>query len=240
MKTIDAKDMHFQTLNDMVRACADRELRLDNVLGQRYIASGLEDRTIDIYGVPGNALAAYADGVVINVYGDAQDALGDTMNDGTVTIYGSAGDTVGYGMRGGKIFIRDNAGYRAGIHMKEYQDKIPVMVIGKTAGSFLGEYQAGGTIVVLNLDDTDIPIGDFCGTGMHGGRIFIRTDAMPDDLPQQIVSRKATAEDLMTIRDDVKAFCERFGGDAERIMDHTFFLLTPNSANPYKMMYTHV
>mgnify|MGYP002508363490 CR=1 FL=1 len=44
-----------------------------------------------------------------------------------------------------------NAGYRAGIHMKAYKDKVPVMVIGGTAGSFLGEYQAGGVIVVLGL-----------------------------------------------------------------------------------------
>lgn len=33
--------------------------------------------------------------------------------------------------------------------MKAYQDKQPVIVIGGRAGSFLGEYQAGGTILVL-------------------------------------------------------------------------------------------
>mgnify|MGYP002508793462 CR=1 FL=1 len=57
----------------------------------------------------------------------------------------------GYAMRGGKIFVKGNAGYRAGIHMKAYEEKKPVMVIGGTAGSFLGEYQAGGVIVVLGL-----------------------------------------------------------------------------------------
>ncbi len=240
MKVIDAKDMHFQTLNEKIRACQDRELRLENVLGQRYIASGSGERLINIYGVPGNALAAYADGTVINVYGDAQDALGDTMNEGIVTIYGSVGDTAGYGMRGGKMFIRDTVGYRAGIHMKAYEDKQPVMVIGKTAGSFLGEYQAGGTIVVLGLGCDGIPIGDFCGTGMHGGRIFIRTETLPDDLPMQIVSCKASAEDLATIREDINQFCDRFGGNVDEVMNHTFHLLTPNSANPYKQMYTHI
>ena len=30
--------------------------------------------------------------------------------------------------------------------------KIPVMVIGGGAGSFLGEYQAGGVIIVLGLE----------------------------------------------------------------------------------------
>lgn len=50
-------------------------------------------------------------------------------------------DATGYAMRGGKIFVRGNAGYRAGIHMKAYKDKTPVLVIGGKAGSFLGEYQ---------------------------------------------------------------------------------------------------
>ncbi len=240
MTVIQAKGVHFQTLNDQIRQCTDSEIKLENVLGQRYIASGLSDKRIDIYGTPGNALAAYCDGCDINVYGNAQDALGDTMNEGTVIIYGSAGDTVGYGMRGGKIFIRDTVGYRAGIHMKAYQNKIPVVVIGKTAGSFLGEYQAGGTIIVLGLGQEGIPIGGFCGTGMHGGRIFIRTDAMPEDLPKQITSKKATAEDLKAIRADVEKFCAYFGEDADKVMDHTFFVLTPNSANPYKQMYTYI
>lgn len=38
--------------------------------------------------------------------------------------------------------------------MKAYKEKVPVMVIGGTAGSFLGEYQAGGVIVVLGLEAT--------------------------------------------------------------------------------------
>jgi glutamate synthase domain-containing protein 3 len=240
MTVIDAKALHFQTLNDMIRQNTDDEVRLTNVLGQRYIASGMGVRRLTIEGTPGNALAAYCDGAVIDVYGNAQDALGDTMNEGFVCIYGSAGDATGYGMRGGKIFIRDNVGYRAGIHMKAYMDKVPVIIIGKNAGSFLGEYQAGGTIIVLGLGSDGIPIGDFCGTGMHGGRIFIRTAALPKDLPRQIVSRPATAEDLKGVAVDIEQFCQCFGEDAKRVMEHPFFLLTPNSANPYKQMYTHI
>ena len=66
------------------------------------------------------------------------------MNDGTIIVHGSIGDAAGYAMRGGEIFVRGSAGYRAGVHMKAYEDKLPVMVIGGCAGSFLGEYQAGG------------------------------------------------------------------------------------------------
>lgn len=56
-------------------------------------------------------------------------------------------------MRGGKIYVRDHAGYRAGIHMKEYKKKVPIMIIGGCAGSFLGEYQAGGILIVLGLQE---------------------------------------------------------------------------------------
>lgn len=38
---------------------------------------------------------------------------------------------------------------------------IDVMVIGGTAGSFLGEYQAGGVIVVLGLEAKDKKIVGF-------------------------------------------------------------------------------
>ena len=45
--------------------------------------------------------------------------------------------------------------------MKAYKDKAPLMVIGGTAGSFLGEYQAGGVIVVLGLESENKKIVGF-------------------------------------------------------------------------------
>ena len=96
-------------------------------------------------------MGAYLNGAELIVHGNAQDAVGDTMNDGLIAVNGNIGDAAGYAMRGGKIFVKGDAGYRAGIHMKEYKEKIPVMIIGGRAGSFLGEYQAGGVIVVLGM-----------------------------------------------------------------------------------------
>ena len=69
-------------------------------------------------------------------------------------------------MRGGEIFVNGNAGYRAGIHMKAYREKKPILVIGGRTGSFLGEYQAGGLIIVLGLnDDGKNIVGNFPCTG---------------------------------------------------------------------------
>jgi hypothetical protein len=46
--------------------------------------------------------------------------------------------------------------------MKQYKDKLPVLTIGGTTGSFLGEYLAGGYIIVLGLNTEDCPIGSYC------------------------------------------------------------------------------
>lgn len=148
---IKAEGLSHKALNDSIRN-THGECVISGCCGQRFIAAGMSGRDITIEGIPGNALGAYLNGGTLTVLSNAQDAVGDTMNAGTIVIHGNTGDAAGYAMRGGKIYVRGNAGYRAGIHMKAYKDKVPLMVIGGKAGSFLGEYQAGGLIIVLNLE----------------------------------------------------------------------------------------
>lgn len=125
---IAAKGLDFQALNRQVKA-ASGDVCIRDCCGQRFIGSGLKDKTVTIHGTPGNALGAYLDGAVIEVHGNVQDAVGDTMNAGEIVVHGNAGDALGYAMRGGAIYVRGDAGYRAGIHMKAYEDKQPVIVI---------------------------------------------------------------------------------------------------------------
>jgi glutamate synthase domain-containing protein 3 len=207
-------------------------------LGERYIGCGHSGPDLILKGTPGNALGAYLNGASIRLYGNAQDATGDTMNEGTIVIHGSTGDAVGYSMRGGAIYVRDNAGCRAGIHMKASADKVPVLVIGGSCGSFLGEYLAGGYLVVLGLNTQgESPVGDFCGTGMHGGKIYLRTDVLPNDLPAQVVVSRATQEDLAEIMPIIETYCGHFGAEKAEIMSRGFYVLTPNTKNPYKQLY---
>ncbi len=238
---ITADLMHFKTMNETIRNTTDEQIIIDNCIGQRYIASGVSNKNIVINGTPGNALGAYLNGANITVYGNAQDATGDTMNDGTIFVHGSSGDATGYAMRGGKLYVKGNAGYRAGIHMKAYKNKIPVIIIGGKAGSFLGEYQAGGVIVVLGLenDGVDAPVGNFCGTGMHGGKIFLRAKNAPNDLPSQVVAHEATKEDLGEIEEYLSEYANEFNCSKEDLLNHKYIVLVPNSKNPYKQLYTH-
>ncbi len=237
MTRIDAAGLDHKALNDALRA-SEGDCTLSGCLGQRFIAAGMGKRTITIEGVPGNALGAYLNGADIIVNGNAQDAVGDTMNEGRIVVHGHIGDAAGYAMRGGKILIQGDAGYRAGIHMKAYQEKVPVMVIGGCAGSFLGEYQAGGTIIVLGLErDSRKIVGNFPCTGMHGGKMYLRGDCSDVLFPDQVTVNAATEQDMDEIGGCIREFCEAFGLDAVQVLDAPFTVITPDSKNPYKQMY---
>ena len=144
---VDAQGKDYKEVDRIIRESKEN-IEVINPSGQRFIGAALQKRRVNVYGIAGNALGCYLDGGLIEVFGDAQDAVGDTMNDGRIIVHGSVGDALGYAMRGGALFVERNAGYRAGIHMKAYGEKSPVVVIGGRTGSFLGEYQAGGTIIV--------------------------------------------------------------------------------------------
>lgn len=237
--TVQANLTYYKQVNEEVRATADKEITVEHVIGQRYLGCGSTGKTITIHGTPGNGLGQYLNGSTLEVFGNAQEAVGDTMNDGDIIIHGNCGDACGYGMRGGRIFIEGNCGYRAGIHMKAYQDKNPAVIIGGKAGSFLGEYQAGGLILVLGIgQDGAYPVNNFCGTGMHGGKIVLRCEHMPTGLPRQVRISEATEADLADIRPYINDYCKLFGGNAEALASQRFFVLTPNPEAGYKQLYT--
>lgn len=235
-----AGNTYYKELNEAIRASNADEIVVENVLGQRYLGCGTTGKRFALYGTPGNGLGQYLNGSTIEVFGNAQDATGDTMNDGDIIIHGSCGDACGYGMRGGRIFVQENCGYRGGIHMKAYQDKHPVVVIGGQAGSFLGEYQAGGLILVLGIGANGAyPASYFCGTGMHGGKMVLRCDEAPSGLPRQVLVHPADERDLAEIRPFIDDYCRFFGGDAAQLAAGKFYVLTPNPEAGYKQLYTY-
>ena len=234
---INAKNLDFPHLNEQIRNSKENCI-IHNCLGQRFIAAGMEDKKILINGIPGNAMGAYLNGAEIVVNGNAQDAVGDTMNEGRIIIHGNIGDAAGYAMRGGEIYVRGNAGYRAGIHMKAYKDKKPVMVIGGRAGSFLGEYQAGGLIIVLGLHSDGRPIvGNFPCTGMHGGKMYLRSNPASISFPSQVSATLSSAYHMEEIKPYIKKYCDIFGLNYDELLHSPFTVVTPDSNNPYKQMY---
>lgn len=237
MIQIDAMGIGHRSLNERLGRIND-SCTITGCLGQRFIAAGMSEKNITIEGIPGNALGAYLNGADITVYGNAQDAVGDTMNDGRIVIFGNTGDAAGYAMRGGKLLIKGNAGYRAGIHMKEYKEKVPLIIIGGKAGSFLGEYQAGGIIIVLDLYGGEKPVvGNYPCTGMHGGKVFLRGNCEGIRFPGQVTARAANNSDMSELKEYISEFCHIFGFDPLKVSDSPFTVVTPDSKNPYRQMY---
>ena len=232
--TLSAKELGYEKLNEAVRHAAG-EIQINDCFGERFIGCGAADKTITINGTPGNAMGAYLNGATMIVKGNAQDAVGDTMNAGRIVIHGNAGDALGYAMRGGEIYVKGSAGYRAGIHMKEYMEKRPLIVIGGSTGSFLGEYLAGGLMIVLGLDTDQVPVGNFTGTGMHGGHIGIRSSVKPTNLPAQVCVEEADPQEILPY---IENYAKLFGVSVETILAKPFYRLSPNAKNPYKRLYT--
>lgn len=237
--------MHYRDLNALIRerileGCA--EIVLEDVTGQRYIGAGLDAGVkIRVRGVPGQDLGVFMGGAEIEVFGNAQDGVGNTMNDGTLLIHGSAGDIPGHMMRNGRIFIRGKAGFRAGIMMKEYQTSHPVMIIGETAGDYLGEYMAGGTIVVLGLGCAEgrSPVDMHVASGMFGGTIFVRGLIAPWQLGGGAVVSRATSADMERIVSHIDDFCSVFGLDKSAVLDAPYSVIRAAGERPYGKLYVH-
>lgn len=211
-----------------------------DVNGQRYIGCALEKgKKIAIYGTAGNDMACYLAGGSVEVFGNCQDAVGNTMGGGEIVIHGHTGDALGYGMRDGQIYIRDNACCRAGIHMKEFKGMKPVLVIGQNAGAFLGEYMAGGVIVLLGiaLEEGETLFGSHCASGMHGGKIFIRGDFPKEHISPNIKIEPLNQKDRAELEEYIRKYCRYFNGDYDEIMKKPFKKLTPVSTRPYANMY---
>lgn len=242
---INAAGCHYRTLNQQIKDAVKRgekSIELLNVNGQRYIGDGVSgDVEITINGVPGNDLGAFMSGPTIIVNSFAQDGVANTMNDGKIVIKGHAGDVLGYGMRGGKLFVKGDVGYRVGIHMKEYEDKIPVIIAGGRAGDFFGEYMAGGVLILLNLNNEkpERAAGSYLATGMHGGVIYIRGDIDKYQLGEGVEIVESKEADNIVLNKLISEFCKDLNIDTKSIFNKPFKKLIPSSKRPYGKLYAY-
>lgn len=239
VRSVILKTEHFTEANALVREALEQAdtVEIREAFAQRYLGCGMpRGKTLLIHGVPGNDMACYMDGGAIEVFGNAQDQIGNTMNDGSIVVHGRCGDAAGYGMRGGKIFVRDSCGWRVGIHMKQFEGKCPVIVIGGDAGSFLGEYMAGGIIVLLGKP------GDYLATGMHGGVIYLRHKIAAADIAAGLVQEPVDDSDEAVIERLLAEYDECFEGDPIEPVSGDgsgFFRLRPATSRPYASMYAN-
>jgi len=242
---LDASGLYYRELNAKLRKLVSngtKKIELHNVYGQRYIGTDLDKPVeIEIFGTPGNDLGAFMDGPRIIVRGNAQDGCGNTMNEGEIIVHGHAGDIIGMSARGGKIFIKEDVGYRAAIHMKEYEDKKPALIIGGSAQDFVGEYMAGGVLILLglNLKEGEHHRANFIGTGMHGGVIYIRGAIDDSQLGKEVGVAEPDETDHQLLKKLVGEFSDLFGYDTDEILKYDFKKLFPRYLRPYGRLYAY-
>ena len=242
---LDANGLHYRELNTRLREASRdsyQRVELHQVCGQRYLGTDIHrPLEIHIYGTPGNDLGSFLDGPRIIVHGNTQDGCGNTMNSGEIIVHGHAGDILALSARGGRVFVRDGVGYRAGIHMKEYQEKRPQVVIGGSAQDFLGEYMGGGVLMVLGLD---LAPGQphrtsFIGTGMHGGVIYLRGEVRDYQLGREVGVAEPDEKDRAVIEALVRDYAALFGRDPQGVLQGKFIKLFPRYLRPYGRLYAY-
>lgn len=242
---IDAKDMYYRDLNRLIRqavAEGEKEIELVNVNGQRYLGTGVDGKVkIDVHGIPGSDMGVFMNGPTIIVHDNGQDSIANTMNAGKIVIHGHGGDVLGYAMRGGKLFVKGSVGYRVGIHMKSFKKQIPQVVIGGTAKDFFGEYMAGGMLVLLGLDREpgESLVGDYVGTGMHGGVIYLRGEVDSEQLGKEVAVMELDETDEKELSQLLEEYCADLNLDYQEVRSEKFIKLLPVSNRPYGQLYAY-
>ncbi len=242
---IDATGLHYRELNQQIRTAVEAgetDFELYNVCGHRYIGCGL-DTPIDIriYGIPGNDLASFMSGPRIWCSGNAQDAIANTMSEGLVAVPGHAGDVLGYSMRGGSVYVRGNAGYRIGIHMKSFEGREPIIIVGGRVRDYCGEYLAGGKIIVLGLDlsEGEPIVGRYTATGMHGGAMYIRGEVAEDRVRRGVSLAQVSDDERPSLRELLDPYCDTFGLSVEEVLSVPFTRITAHTTRPYGQLYAY-
>ncbi len=171
---IDAGNIEYNMLDREIVSYSRNPVYVNNVAGHRYVGITFpgKHRNVTLYGNAGNCLLNLNENNTVTVKGNVADDCCDSMSGGIVKIFGDAGDVLGQALSGGKIYVEGNVGNRACIQMREYGTSVPYVVINGKFDDYLGEYMAGGTILVLS--NSSINFGKYIGSGMLGGKIFIR------------------------------------------------------------------
>lgn len=96
--------------------------------------------------------------------------------------------------------------------------------------------------MLLGLNGGSPLVGSFCGTGMHGGAIFLRGEAdhnLRKSLGKEVGIVPPNEKDMELLSDLIGEFCEMFGIPQEKVFDRPFTKLIPVSTRPYGNLYTY-
>ena len=79
--------------------------------------------------------------------------------------------------------------------------------------------------------------GDYLGTGMHGGTIYIRGNVDLDRCGKEVGTKKLNKKDKKILEELLKEFSKDFSIDYNEIMLKEFVKLYPKTNRPYGNLY---
>jgi glutamate synthase domain-containing protein 3 len=96
-------------------------------------------------------------------------------------------------------------------------------------------------LIVLGLGESPngLLVGNYVGTGMHGGEMYIRGKVEKHQLGMEVRIDVPNEEDYKRIRRPLEEFCSRFSLSLEDIMGGEFTKLAPFSHRPYGQIYAY-
>ena len=99
---------------------------------------------------------------------------------------------------------------------------------------------AGGIQILLGLNRGDREIvGNYVGTGMHGGALYIRDVHLPEwKWGPTVFPHELDDADHAMLRNLLTEFCADFGFDVEVVLAEPFLKLQPRSSRPYAKAYS--
>ena len=80
-------------------------------------------------------------------------------------------------------------------------------------------------------------MGYFPCTGMHGGKMFLRSECRDVLFPEQVTARAASPDDMEELRLTLSDYCNLFDINIDEVLSAPFTVVTPDSKNPYRQMY---
>ena len=117
-------------------------------------------------------------------------------------------------------------------------EKRPILVVEGSVHAFLGEYMAGGLLIVLGLNG-QAPVAERgVGSGIHGGEIFVRGIVEDKYLGVGARQSPATAEQMAMIRPVIEDFAHSFGIDPCTVLSAPYSRIAASSARPFASKYT--
>jgi len=111
-------------------------------------------------------------------------------------------------------------------------------VVGGSSRAFLGEYMAGGLIIVLGLGEKPAVEERGIGSGIHGGEIYLRGEVPSYLLGVGATEKPAGDDERERIAPYLREFAGLFGMDAGALLSEEYVRIAPASSRPFANTYT--